>query len=244
MIHSDADLPPFADAHAAARAGAERFAKQARTSIAARGRFTVALSGGTAPREMYALLAGEALRDSIPWQQVHLFWGDERCVPSRHPRSNFRMAWDAFVSRVPIPPENVHRMRGELRPEEGAAEYREELARLFGAGLPRFDSVHLGIGPDAHTCSLFPFDPLLQERELPVANALYRPLGEHRITFTFPLVNAARRVEMFVVGRDKAEVVRKVREGPLDPLRLPAQAVSPAAGEFVWIMDEEAAGGG
>jgi len=226
------------DAHAAARAGAEAFVAEARAAVEARGRFSVALSGGTAPREMYALLADDA---RIPWDGVHLFWGDDRCVPPLHPRSNYAMAWSAFIRHVPIPPENVHRIHGELPAEEGAARYREELEAFFGPGVPRFDVIHLGLGPDAHTCSLFPFDDLLRERSLTVAPALMRELGEPRVTFTVPVVNAAARVEMFVVGAGKAEVVRKVLEGPRDPFRLPAQLVDPADGEYVWIMDEAAA---
>jgi 6-phosphogluconolactonase len=188
---------------------------------------------------MYSLLPDDG---RVPWEAVHLFWGDERCVPPGHPRSNFAMAHDAFIRRVPIPAENVHRMRGELPAAEGAARYREELAAFFGPGVPRFDVVHLGLGPDAHTCSLFPFDPLLRERELTVAPALMRELGEPRVTFTFPVVNAAARVEMFVVGAGKARVVRKVLRGPLDPFHLPAQLVRPVDGEYVWIVDRAAAG--
>jgi len=237
---SEPRLEIHPDPHAAARAGAEAFAAEARAAVEARGRFSVALSGGTAPREMYSLLADDP---RIPWDAVHLFWGDERCVPPHHPRSNYAMAYEAFIRRVPIPEANVHRMRGELPAEEGAARYREELAAFFGPGIPRFDVVHLGLGPDAHTCSLFPFDPLLRGRTLPVAPALMRELGEPRITFTFPVVNAAARVEMFVVGEGKAEVVWKVLRGPLDPFRLPAQLVRPVDGEYVWIVDRAAAGG-
>jgi 6-phosphogluconolactonase len=228
-------------AHAAAEAGAEAFVAQARAAVEATGWFTVALSGGTAPREMYSLLADEDLAPRIPWEDVHLFWGDERCVPPLHPRSNYAMARDAFIRHVPIPPENVHRIRGELPAAEGAALYRDELEAFFGPGAPRFDVIHLGLGPDGHTCSLFPFDDLLKERELTVAPALMRELGEPRVTFTVPVVNAAARVEMFVVGGGKAEVAWKVLEGPLDPFRLPAQLVRPD-GDYVWIMDRAAAG--
>ncbi|HEX8697076.1 MAG TPA: 6-phosphogluconolactonase [Longimicrobium sp.] len=231
------------DAGAASRAVAEGFATRAREAVEARGRFAVALTGGGSPRAAYRLLGEEPLASRVPWEGVHLFWGDERCVPPGHPRSNFGMAWAAFVSRVPIPRGNVHRMRGELRPEDGARAYAEELERFFGASAPRFDLVHLGVGPDAHVCSLFPFDELLRERERSVGVAVHRPLGEPRITLTPPVLNAAARVEMVVLGRDKAEVVRQVLRGPLDPFRLPAQLVRPAAGEVVWVVDEGAAGG-
>jgi 6-phosphogluconolactonase len=235
-----AEVLVHADAHAAARAGAEAFVAQACAAVQARGRFTVALSGGTAPREMYSLYAAEPYASRIPWEGVHLFWGDDRCVPPLHPRSNYAMAWDAFIRRVPIPTGNVHRIAGELPAEEGAARYREELARFFGPGVPRLDVVHLGLGPDAHTCSLFPFDDLLREKDVTVAAALHRELGEPRVTFTFPVVNAAARVEMFAVGAGKAEVAWRVLRGPLDPFRLPAQLVRPV-GEYVWIVDEAAA---
>ena len=135
----------------------------------------------------------------------------------------------------------MHRIEGELPAREGAARYAAELGRVLGPGIPRFDVVHLGVGPDAHTCSLFPFGPLLREREQTVAAALYLPLGEPRVTFTFPVVNAAARVEVFVVGRDKAGVAWQVLHGPLDPFRLPAQNVRPRDGDHVWIMDEAAA---
>ncbi|HEX9936417.1 MAG TPA: 6-phosphogluconolactonase [Longimicrobium sp.] len=241
MTRDDARLDIHPDARSAARAGAESFVAQARAAAEARGRFTVALSGGTAPKEMYALLAGDEFAGRIPWDAVHLFWGDERCVPPHHPRSNYAMAWEAFIRRVPIPPANVHRIDGELPAHEGAARYADVLERVFGAGVPRFDLVHLGIGPDAHTCSLFPFDPLLRERERAVAPALHRELGEPRVTFTFPVVNAAARVEMLALGGGKAEVAHKVLRGPLDPFRLPAQNVRPRDGEYVWMMDQAAA---
>lgn len=240
-MDQDAEIGIHPDAHAAARAGAESFVAAARDAIEVRGRFSVALSGGTAPREMYSLLASDDVAPRIPWDGVHLFWGDERCVPPAHPRSNFGMANEAFIARVPIPAANVHRIRGELPAEEGAARYREALGAFFGPGVPRFDMIHLGLGPDGHTCSLFPFDPLLRERKRTVAPALLREIGEPRVTFTFPLVNAAARVEMFVVGGGKAEIVLKVLRGPLDPFRLPAQLVRLADGELVWMMDRAAA---
>ncbi|HEX5727127.1 MAG TPA: 6-phosphogluconolactonase [Longimicrobiaceae bacterium] len=229
------------DAHAAARAGAERFAEHARAAVEARGRFAVALSGGGAPRETYALLAGEPFVSRIPWEGVHLFWGDERCVPPGHPRSNFGMAHRALVARVPIPPENVHRMRGELPPAEGARRYAEELEAWLGPGIPRFDLLHLGLGEDAHTASLFPFDPLLRERARGVGVALHRPLGEFRLTLTLPVLNAAARVEVLVLGAGKAVAVRGVLRGPLDPFRLPAQLVRPRDGEALWRLDRAAA---
>jgi 6-phosphogluconolactonase len=230
----------FATPAEAAHASAERFVELATRAVSERGRFSVALSGGTTPRVAYRLLGEEPFRSRIPWEAVHLFWGDERCVPPGHLRSNFAMANDAFVSRVPVPPANVHRMRGELPPRQGAEEYARELAAYFGTRTPRFDLVHLGVGADGHTCSLFPFDPLLLERRHAVATAILRPLGEPRITLTMPVVNAAAYVEMLAPGADKAEVAWKVLRGPRDPHRIPAQMVRPA-GEMVWLLDRASA---
>lgn len=229
------------DARAASAALAESFAERARSAVEAGGRFAVALTGGSGPRTAYRLLGEEPYRSRVPWKGVHLFWGDERCVPPGHPRSNFAMAEEAFVGRVPIPRENVHRMRGELPPRQGAGAYARELEAFFGPGVPAFDLVHLGLGADAHVCSLFPFDPLLRERERTVGNALRVPPGEWRVTLTFPVLNAARRVEFIVTGRGKAEAVRRAARGPLDPFRLPAQGVRPASGELHWLLDREAA---
>jgi 6-phosphogluconolactonase len=235
-------IQTFPDAHAAAVACAESFATLAEAAVSETGRFTVALAGGTGPREAYSLLAGPPYASHIPWSGVHLFWGDDRCVPPEHPRSNFAMANTAFVSRVPIPPANVHRMRGELPAREGADAYARELADFFGPGIPRFDLVHLGVGPDGHTLSLFPFDaPVLRERERTVVHSLYHPLGEWRNTITVPVANAAARVELLATGSDKAAIVRAVAEGPLDPFRLPAQLIRPARGELVWMLDAPAA---
>jgi 6-phosphogluconolactonase len=229
------------DARAASAALAESFAERAIDAVRARGRFSAALTGGSGPRQAYRLLGEEPLRSRIPWTGVHLFWGDERCVPPGHERSNFRMANEAFIAGVPIPPRNVHRMRGELPPDEGAAAYARELAAFFGPGVPRFDLIHLGVGPDGHVASLFPFSEPLRERERTVTTNLHLPLGEPRITLTLPVLNAAARIELPVLGADKANVVWAVLRGPIDPFRYPAQFVRPVDGEMVWMMDAAAA---
>ncbi|HEV2146509.1 MAG TPA: 6-phosphogluconolactonase, partial [Longimicrobiaceae bacterium] len=196
-------------------------------------------AGGSTPRRAYSLLAQEPLAREVPWEHVHLFWGDERCVPPGHPRSNFRMVRDALLAHVPLPAANAHRVRGELPRERAAGEYERELREAFGGGVPRFDLVHLGVGDDGHTASLFPFAPALLERERLAAPAVHE--GEPRVTLTVPVLNAAARVEFLATGAGKAPVVRKVLRGALDPLRLPAQLVRPAAGDPVWILDEPAA---
>lgn len=235
------DIQVHPDASAAARAIADSFAEHAAAAVGARGRLAVALTGGSGPVAAYHLLAEEPFRTRIPWEGVHLFWGDERCVAPGHERSNFRMANEAFIARVPIPAENVHRMRGELGPEAGAARYAEELRTFFGDGVPRFDLVHLGLGPDAHVASLFPFTEPLREHDRAVTTNLKLPEGEPRITLTLPVLNGAARVEMIVVGAAKADVVWTVLRGPRDPFRFPAQFLHPADGELVWMMDADAA---
>lgn len=232
----------FPDEEGACRAGAESFAERAAEAIAERGRFTVALSGGTTPEPMYRFLGEEPLRSRIEWGRVHLLWGDERCVPPAHPRSNFGMAWRVFVSRVPIPGENVHRMRGELPPEEGAAGYARELRALLGGGAPVLDLVHLGLGDDGHTASLFPFSAVPEERGRLVRTALAPDRAEARLTLTETVMNMARRVEFLVLGAEKAEIVRVATRGALDPVRVPAQRVAPASGPPVWYLDTGAGG--
>lgn len=230
-----------ADARAASLALAESFAERTGEAVRAGGRFSVALTGGSGPVQAYRLLGREPLRSRIPWEGVHLFWGDERCVPPGHARSNFRMAYEAFIARIPIPPANVHRMGGELPPADGAAAYAEELAAHFGPGVPRFDLIHLGVGPDGHVASLFPFTEALRERERIATTSLHLPLGEPRITLTLPVLNAAARIELPVLGADKAEIVWTVLRGPIDPFRYPAQFVRPVDGEMVWMVDAGAA---
>lgn len=231
----------YPDAQAASTALAESFAEQAIEVASARGRFSVALTGGSGPVRAYRLLGEEPLRSRIPWEGVHLFWGDERCVPPGHARSNFRMANEAFISRIPIPPDNVHRVRGELGASQGAVAYAEELEAFFGPGVPRFDLIHLGVGPDGHVASLFPFTDALRERERTVTTNLHLPLGEPRITLTLPVLNAAARIELPVMGADKAAIAWMVLRGPIDPFRFPAQFLRPGDGEMVWVMDAAAA---
>jgi 6-phosphogluconolactonase len=235
------ELLVFPDPRAASRAAAESFVELAAAAAAASRTFSVALTGGSSPGELFRQLASDDLRPRVPWHAVHLFWGDERCVPPAHPRSNYGMANRLLLSRVPIPPENVHRMRGEIPAIEGAELYRRELERFFGAPFPRFDLVHLGMGPDGHVCSLFPFSPVLLERRASTGVSLLRSEGEWRVTLTYPAVNAAKRVEFLVFGAGKRKRVRQVLSGALDPLRIPAQGVRPSEGEMVWWVDEAAA---
>lgn len=235
MIPITGTIHRHPDRHSASRALAESFAARAEQAVAERGRFDAALTGGGSPVEAYRLLGSPEFRERVPWGYTHLFWGDERCVPPGHPRSNFRMARDSFLSRVPLPPENVHRMRGELPPHEGREEYARRLEAHFAGGPPVFDLVHLGVGEDGHIASLFPFSRLLRERERAVAVALYRPMGECRLTLTVPVINAARRVEVLLFDPGKAAIARTAVTGARDPFHYPVQLVRPR-GDLVWMM--------
>ena len=237
------DLRVFADGAELARAAAEEFTRRAAEAIRARGRFSVALSGGSTPRRLFALLADpvEPFRDRIDWRAVHLFWGDERHVPPDHPESNFRMVRETLLDRVEVPAENVHRMRGE-EPDaaRAAALYEDELRSFFGE-TPRFDLVLLGLGADAHTASLFPGTAAVHERERWVAAPWIEKLGTFRITLTPAVFDRAAVVIFLVQGEEKAGALRAVLAGNRDPDCVPAQAVHPQDGEILWLVDRAAA---
>ncbi|EAR20716.1 6-phosphogluconolactonase [Nitrococcus mobilis] len=230
---------------ALARAAAHEFANRAATAVQQKGVFSVALAGGHTPKALYSLLADDAeLQQKIPWRDSHFFWGDERSVPPDHPDSNFCMAQTALLSRVPVPAANLHRIKGELAPQQAATAYEQNLAEFFHLqpdALPRFDLVLLGLGADGHTASLFPGTRALHEQKrMAVANWVDK-LGTGRITLTAPVFNNAVCVIFLVSGSDKARARKAVLEGRYDPERLPAQLIRPRAGELKWILDAAAA---
>jgi 6-phosphogluconolactonase len=235
------DVIIMPDPAALAREAAQCFAKLVQEAIGSRGRFSVALSGGSTPGRLYRLLAEEPYRTLVPWDRVHLFWGDERCVPLDDPESNYHLAAETLLSQVPIPPENIHRMPGELEPSVAARAYDRILQDFFCGPRPRFDLVLLGLGEDGHTASLFPDSPLLTEADRLVApaEALYQGRPAQRITLTLPAINSARHVWFLVNGSAKAAVVRAVLDGPAR--QLPAQWIQPAAGQLTWLLDAAAA---
>ena len=233
----------FDDAESLARAAAARVAELARESNEARGRFTVALSGGSTPRRVYELLAGGEFRDNIDWPNVHVFFGDERMVPPDHAESNYRMASEALLSRVPVPTENVHRIDGVGDAAANASAYEREMRGLFGDAVwPRLDLVLLGMGDDGHTASLFPGTVALSEDRLWVAPNWVEKLGAWRVTLTAPAINAARHVAFLVTGKGKAERLREVLKGDRDPSRLPSQLIRPHDGTLEWFVERAAAG--
>ena len=225
-----------------AHAAAERFAGLAARAVEERGAFSVALAGGTTPRQVYELLAGSEFRDQIRWPDVHVFFGDERAVPPDHADSNYRMAHEALLSHVPVPTENVHRMRGEGDAGSNASLYEDELRGFFGdAEWPRLDLVMLGMGDDGHTASLFPNTSAPEEqRAWAVANWVEK-LDAWRVTLTVPAINGARCVLFTVTGAGKAERLAEILKGERDPTRLPSQLIEPSDGKLEWFVDRAAA---
>jgi len=212
-------------------------------ALAANAPFRVSLSGGSTPKALYGLLASDQFSRRFPWRLVSWYWGDERFVPYDHPESNYGMTREAMLAKVPVPPENIHPVPADGRPEDAARRYQRTLQQAYGAtnldpARPLFDVTLLGLGPDGHTASLLPGEPALEEREQWVAVVAHgRP--EIRITMTYPAIESSRRVAFLVAGREKAAVLRAIRAGGS---QVPAAQVRPV-GELVWFVDRAAAGG-
>lgn len=218
---------------------ARNVAARAKSAIEERGRFALALAGGSTPKAAYEVLASE-YANALDWSAVHVFFGDERAVPPEHEESNYRVARETLLSRVAVG--SVHRMRGELPPEEAAASYEEELRAFFGQdGVARLDLILCGLGGDGHTLSLFPETAALDVSDrLVVANPVLK-LDTTRLTLTVPVVNAARAVTFLVAGEDKASVLREILEGDPSPRAYPAKYVDPESGDLTWMVDRAAA---
>lgn len=241
MKETKAEVVTLSSREAVTAATADALVDAAATAIAARGRFLLVLSGGSTPKALYELLATPAYAARIDWTRVHVFWGDERCVPPDDRSSNYRMAREALLDRVPISPQAIHRMRGEDPPEQAAAAYEADLRQVFGAGASRFDLVLLGMGDNGHTASLFPGLTAVRERARWVVAEYVGEVDMWRLTMTPPALNAAVRVMFVVVGADKASMLSRVLEGPRDVELLPAQAIVPTDGVLTWMVDAAAA---
>lgn len=253
------EVQRYPNLEALSRAAAEFTWRLAEKKVEKRGAFTVALSGGNTPRTLYETLARPPFDTRMPWRDIHLFWGDERCVPSDHPDSNFAMAFRSLISKVPVPSQNVHRIPAELKPPEDAAEaYEKILGEFFGSfaktethpqamsggePFPSFDLILLGVGKDGHTASLFPGARALKEREhwVAVVRAPNVSPPVPRITLTLPVINSAECVLFMVSGAGKGKVIRSILED-LDPATrsYPAARVS-SKGRLIWLIDEGAA---
>lgn len=233
------------DSTQAAFLAAELVAEAALQAVAERGRFLLALAGGSTPRMLYEILAApedaDGARDEIEWERVHVFWSDERHVPPDHPDSNYRMACEALLDQVPVPAAQVHRVLTEWPADRAAAACEADVRNVLGPREPVFDLILLGLGTDAHTASLFPGSPLVHETDRLVAAAWVETHGAWRITFTPALINAARQVTFVVCGAEKAAAVAAVLEGSAPALEHPARAIRPTRGTVTWVLDRAAA---
>ena len=239
-------IEKFANPQELAKAAANRFAAVIRAAVAERGQAAVALAGGSTPKGTYREIAADNSKNPLAWDRVHIFWGDERCVPPDHPDSNYRMARETLLDRVLLPAANVHRMRGEAAPQLAAEGYERELRGFFSERGATFDLVLLGLGDDGHTASLFPSTATVklaaQGRLDHWAAASYvERLAAWRITLTPVVINNAVEIIFLVAGRGKAEVLERVLHGPYSPEQLPAQLIQPQCGRLIWMVDDTAA---
>ncbi len=224
------------------RAAAGLFAAQAKQSVIERGRCLVVLNGGGTPRRLFQILA-EEFRDNVDWSRVHVFWGDERCVPPDDPGSSYGQARESLLVHVPIPDENIHRIRGELEPHEAAEDYALVLKGFASPQLPwpRFDLVYLGMGEDGHTASLFPGSPLDVSEPTLAVTAEYQDRPAQRVTLTPAVFNSARMVVFMATGEKKARTLAEVLSDRYNPELYPAQRIDPKEGKLIWLVDEDAA---
>jgi 6-phosphogluconolactonase len=230
----------YNDLEALSQAAAELFTVQSRQASLICGRFSVAISGGETPHLLYEILAASPYRERIHWDEVHIFWSDERCVPEDDPRNNARMARQTLLNHVPIPPDHIHPIRCDHSPQQAADEYEKELKDFFSTQNPNFHLVLLGLGANGHIASLFPHTPVLNEKVKWVSNVYVKELDMHRITFTAPFINQASQVVFLVSGADKAQALENVLEGTYKPHALPAQLIRPNGKQPIWLVDKAA----
>ena len=247
IAHRVADVKPeiriFPDLEALSRAAAEAWIRACARAVADRGRFLVALSGGTTPARLYQLLGQSPFREQVDWAHLQAFWGDERCVPVEDLENNYRQAHDVLLGHVPTPPENIHRIRSELDPTEAAEDYALVLRQFAAPPLdwPRFDLILLGMGDDGHTASLFPGSDPNAAGAVIAAQGAYQNRPAWRVTLTETVLNSGRQILFLVSGQSKAPIVASVLNGDFRPEALPAQRIRPDDGELVWMLDQNAA---
>lgn len=222
------------------REAANIFIASAGKHISSQGRFTVAISGGSTPLNFFSLLASNMYAGKIEWSCVHFFWVDERCVPKDDRESNFKGAWDALLSEVSIPETNIHRIKGELSPDDGALEYEDELKGFFGAGVPEFDLVLLGMGEDGHTASLFPASDSLKESKKLAIPVYVEKLKSWRVTLTIPVLNNAHSIVFLITGKNKTDVLKEILDKKSE--KYPVGLIKPKNGSLTWLVDKDAAG--
>ena len=241
------DIQIVADLQELTQLAAEHFVRLATEAILEKGLFTVALSGGSTPKSLYQLLANEnePYRAQLRWENIHFFWGDERHVPPDHPDSNYRMANEAMLMKVPVPLENVHRIGSEIADaREVADEYEQTLCEFFElvkGQYPQFDLMLLGMGSDGHTASIFPNSDVINERVRLVVATWIEHFHSYRITLTPPVLQSGAAVNFLVNGAEKAEALREVLKGDYHPERFPAQLLREAKANVLWLADRSAA---
>lgn len=236
-----ASIQVHADQTSLARAGADLFINLAQEAIHTQGKFSVALSGGSTPKQLYAGLASPEIQDQLFWKNIYLFFGDERHVLPNHPDSNYRMVQETLFSKVPLPETNIYRVRTELDARLAAFEYEDKLRAFFDGSWPKFDLLLLGMGTDGHTASLFPNTAGLNEAHRWFIAHQVPSQEAWRLTLTKNAINAARQIIVLVSGQSKAAMLSEVLTGPNNPAQKPIQLISPVDGEMIWMIDRDAA---
>ncbi len=243
MAALNPDIRIYDNLNSLSLAAAAIFVEASKQAVSQRGRFLVALSGGTTPVPLYELLTKQPFREQVDWSITQVFWGDERCVPVEDLENTYRQVYDILLGRLSIPAGNIHRVKTELEPEAAAADYAVELRKYAAAPLawPRFDLVLLGMGSDGHTASLFPGSDEPTSTPVLAVTGHYEDRPSQRVTLTPDVFNSARTVMFLVSGQGKAEVLKRVLYGEHQPKDLPAQRIHPSEGSTIWMVDRAAA---
>jgi 6-phosphogluconolactonase len=243
MANTKPNVRVFENLDLLSQAAAKLFIETSAQAILERGHFLVALSGGNTPTELYKLLAQSPYKEKLDWPRVHVFWGDERCVPIEDSENNYRQTYDALLSHVPIPVENIHRVESMLVPAEAAKDYAHVLKQFASPPLewPRFDLALLGMGEDGHTASLFPGSEANVSTPTLAVTAQYQNRPANRVTLTPLVLNSTRRIVFLVSGESKAQTLANVLYGGYYPEQFPAQRIRPTAGDLIWMVDKLAA---
>ncbi|WP_224998710.1 6-phosphogluconolactonase [Cesiribacter sp. SM1] len=223
------------------KTAAEEFIQAAREAVEERGKFTVALTGGSSPLHLYQLLAQSPYRERVPWSQTYVFWGDERWVPLTDEKSNAKMAFENLLDLVPIPKDQIFPMWGEQEPEEFALYYESLLHQHLDEAGGSFDLILLGMGDDGHTASLFPGTAVLEEKSRWVQAYYLAPQEMYRVTLTAPCINRASKIVFLTFGEKKADALYEVLQGEHNPRQYPSQLINPKNGEVLWLVGKAAA---
>ena len=240
-MHPEYNLQVFQTTETLTIAAASLIVEIAHKSVDATGRFSIALSGGNTPQQLYELLALSPYNQQMPWTETYFFWGDERCVPLEDKRNNAQMAQLALFNKVEIPPSNIYRIPANLPPDRAALTYEKLIKNFFDEEAPHFDLILLGLGDNGHTASLFPGTTVLNEKSQGIRKVFVEEQNEFRITMTAPLINMAYHILFLVTGENKAAILNTIFKSPYLPSQYPAQLVKPQSGKLYWFADSKAA---